>query len=224
MKGGYEMQNSAEIRWFWSSPPAKSIELWFRLGGGCTPGGGKEREDVYLIDPGQRELGIKERGGKAGVEVKGMVAQIAHPIKVGTFAARGELWTKWTTEALQLKTCAHVTAYKRRWLRKFAIKEGNVREMKLNEDEKPADPGEQLPDQGCNLEFTEVSLAKGGQRLITMGFESFGPHGLVEAHLRRTIDHLAASANGLEFDGAEELSYPAWLALHFSSAPKAGEA
>jgi hypothetical protein len=209
------MQNSAEIRWFWFTPPAKGIESWFRLSG-CTPGGGKEREDVYLIDPQQRELGIKERGGKAGVEVKGMVAQIIHPIKIGTFAAHGELWTKWTTEAFQLKTCAHVTAYKTRWLRKFEIKEGNVREMKLNEDEKPADPGEQLPDQGCNLEFTEVSLTKGGQKLMTMGFESFGPHGSVEAHLRRTVDHLAASADVLDFVGAEELSYPAWLALHFS--------
>src|SRR3982751_1191157 len=36
-------------------------------------GGGRPREDVYLRDDRQAALGIKRRGGRPGVEVKGLV-------------------------------------------------------------------------------------------------------------------------------------------------------
>jgi hypothetical protein len=213
------MQSSAEIRFFWRCPFPPTIDSWFRSGP-FPPGGGRRepRVDVYLADPYQRELGIKKRDQKPGVEdkgveVKGLVALIIDPIKIGTTKAHGELWTKWTTNSLQLDQFANVKVYKTRWLRKFEIKNGLVREIRLGEDEKPLSKDDKLPEQGCNLEFTEVSLAQRGTRWSTLAFESFGPHSAIEANLRMVLGFLAAGTHIPGFEEGEELSYPAWLSL-----------
>lgn len=202
------MQNSAEIRWFWPGLPTGKVESWFRSGE--FPPSVKSRKDVYLVDSRQCEIGIKKRGEKEGIEIKGLVAKIPVPIKFGTVEADGELWTKWTIDSLPLDTFTCVTVYKTRWLRKFEITD-IVREIELGNDEKPLDPKVVLPDQGCNLEFTEISLAEDGPRSSTIGFEAFGSYKLVETNLRRTLQHLEGSGVVPEFHGGRELSYPAWL-------------
>lgn len=70
------MQVSDESRWFWSGSPTERLEEWFRgkHPDGIPAGGGKERRYDYLRDPDQDELGIKRRGEKPGVEVKGLVS------------------------------------------------------------------------------------------------------------------------------------------------------
>jgi hypothetical protein len=69
------MQLSAEIRWFWQGAIPGSVEKWFHGGlGSCHPGGGKPRLDEYLYEQGQVELGLKKRGTKPGIEVKGLIA------------------------------------------------------------------------------------------------------------------------------------------------------
>src|SRR5262245_8798045 len=67
---------SAEIRWFWHNVPSAEFQHWFLSADahGYAAGGGTPREDRYLLDPGQVELGIKMRGPKPGAEVKGLVA------------------------------------------------------------------------------------------------------------------------------------------------------
>jgi hypothetical protein len=211
------MQNSAEIRWFWPHPLAWTIESWFRSGV-FPPGGGQPRADIYLLNPRQSEIGIKKRGGKQGIEIKGLVARVHDSFKIGPSEAHGELWTKWTTDSLQLDNSAQVTVYKTRWLRKFEIRDVNVREIQLGKDESPSDPNQKLPDEGCNFEFTEVSLTKDGPKSSTVGFESFGPYESVEANLRRVLEHLA-DTNVPQFDEGEELSYPGWLIEQHLSFP-----
>ena len=72
------MQISAEIRWFWFVNCPDGVETWFRSG--PTPaGGGRAREDEYLHEPRQTELGLKRRGEKPGVEAKGLVAVSSRP-------------------------------------------------------------------------------------------------------------------------------------------------
>ncbi|HEY2040158.1 MAG TPA: hypothetical protein VGG95_10860 [Edaphobacter sp.] len=183
------MQNSAEIRWFWRGPVLDEIEQWFRSAS-FPPGGGKLRRDVYLADSGQVELGIKQRNGTDGVEVKELVGRFPNPLRIGTLLGHGELWTKWSSPSLKLDGLITQTVIKTRWLRKFEVTSGNVREIELGEDEKPRNGEEKLPEQGCNLEYTNVSLAHGGQAWSTIGFESFGDYFSVETNLRLTLEHV----------------------------------
>lgn len=211
------MQNSAEIRWFWSSP-VDGIDSWFHSGP-FRPGGGEPRQDDYLVDPRQVELGIKKRGKKKdgpGIEVKGLVGRLSSNFELGTLVGQGELWTKWSTAALTLDGMTTVPTHKVRLLRKFAVTVEAVREIQLDEKENPSDPGDPLPKEGCNLEFTKVSLDDTGPEWWTIGFEAFGSFDSVEKVLRRTCEHLAAGPLPSFVAGAE-LSYPAWLALQSSS-------
>jgi len=61
--------------------------------------GGKQRNDDYLVDPDQTELGLKRRGQKLGVEVKGLVVKEWASLNVRPFSGIIELWTKWTTRS-----------------------------------------------------------------------------------------------------------------------------
>jgi hypothetical protein len=208
------MQNSAEIRWFWHDATT-GIESWFRSGT-FPPGGGKVRVDDYLVDPRQIELGIKKRGDNVGIEVKGLVARLASRFQIGTLVANGELWTKWSSPSLRLDGLSTMSINKIRWLRKFEVTGANVREIQLGQDEEPLNPEEKIPEQGCNLELTKVSLTDNGPEWTTVGFESFGCHTVVEDILQRTIEHLKSGVLPA-FGLGEKLSYPAWLASQSSS-------
>ena len=115
------MPVSAEIRWFWRHEPSPGLKAWFCNAEGqfCSAGGGETRVDEYLRDPDQVELGIKRRGGKKGVEVKGLVAINRGGLAVEPFTGPIEIWAKWTSEPLELQSTLTVSIKKRRWLRKF---------------------------------------------------------------------------------------------------------
>lgn len=203
------MQVSAEIRWFWPNLPPAGLRAWFCEAGAdwCAAGGGNKRIDEYLSDPGQAELGIKRRGGKSGVEIKGLVSVVRDGLAQPPFAGSVEIWTKWTSERLDLGTLATIGTTKRRWLRKFDSAVTPAREVALYAAEKPLEG--RLPDEGCNVELTEVTLP-GGPVWWTLGFEAFGS---IE-----TVRHsLAAAAERLSERRPPSLergflaSYPAWL-------------
>jgi hypothetical protein len=70
--------------------------------------------DEYLYDPSQAELGLKCRGGRTGVEVKGLVAVTWGGLAAAPFVGPIELWTKWASEPLGLNSHATVATEKRR--------------------------------------------------------------------------------------------------------------
>jgi hypothetical protein len=115
------MQLSAEIRWFWKGSSPAQLAEWFSSTAAhpCPPGGGESRVGEYLSDSRQSELGLKRRGGKPGVEVKGLVALSFSTLAAGDFVGPIELWTKWTTEILELEPKLTIPIKKVRWLRKF---------------------------------------------------------------------------------------------------------
>jgi hypothetical protein len=209
------MQNSAEIRWFWHESLPTGIESWFHSGS-FAPGGKQSppRVDEYLLDFGQTEIGLKKRGSKTGIEVKGLVATLSEPISIEPFSGQIQLWTKWTMESLRLNGLKTIRTFKKRRLRKYAI-DGSLREIQLGPDEVPDDPTEKLPEQGCNVELTAVSFAETGPTWWTIGFEAFGPFHSVEQNLRRTLHHLAGP-NVPKLTSGQELSYPAWLSAYAS--------
>ena len=203
------MQVSAEIRWFWPSLP-NALKEWFCAGEGNFPsaGGGVQRIDQYLVDKDQRELGIKRRGGKSGVEIKGLVEIIKNALSCNFFNGDVEIWAKWTSECLAIPNWCTANITKRRWLRKFDSTGDKLQEIALGADEKPLSGGA-LPVSGCNVELTQLNSDM-GNAAWTMAFESFGP-------LSNVVAILQSSANELKDRKPPSMptgvlsSYPSWL-------------
>ena len=207
------MQVSAEIRWFWPTNPPSGLESWFRKprDRACAVGGGRLRLDEYLSDPGQRELGVKRRGGKKGVEVKGLVGA-ERKLAAGPFAGPIEIWAKWTSEALEVDSRGAVKTIKRRWLRKFDTTKLSPVEVPLNDKELPADAKQPLPARGCNVELTEITLTS-GDVWWTLGFEAFGGVETVADDLQMVASALAGEVPP-DLSGGLMASYPSWLTEH----------
>ncbi|HEX5043833.1 MAG TPA: hypothetical protein VFV75_13055 [Candidatus Polarisedimenticolaceae bacterium] len=198
---------SAELRWFWQGAAPPSLRRWF-AGSGCPPGGGKPREDVYLLDPAQAEVGLKHRARNGAVEIKGLVRRAEQPLAAGPFAGHIEIWSKWTSEALRLDGLPSLVVHKVRRLRKLDTGSAHVSEIALGADESPLQGA--VPDEGCNLELTEVSVPGHRGSWATLGFESFGTLERVEVNLERAVGHLLGSGVP-EFPHGIEQSYPAWI-------------
>jgi hypothetical protein len=201
------MQISAEIRWFWPVKCPDGVEIWFRSGH-TPPGGGTAREDEYLYEPKQTELGLKRRGEKPGVEAKGLVTVLPQPSETIPFVGPIEIWCKWPMLTLKLSDVSIVSTKKIRWLRKFDTGGGDPTEISVGEDEAPTDR-RPLPRLGCNVELTRVEV--GGEDIWwTLGFEAFGELASVERSLRSTLSLMAARRPPSLASG-ELLNYPAWL-------------
>jgi hypothetical protein len=202
---------SAESRWFWRQGAADRWRDWFCQAGShdFPAGGGKERCDNYLRDANQTELGIKLRGGKPGIEVKGLVSRISGGLLTEPFIGPIELWTKWTSGTLKFDPESTIVTQKVRWIRKFDTTEGSPRELQVDEDEKTREP---LPGRGCNVDFTKLTLPD-GELWWTLSFEAFGELNDVEDSLRNVVIAMALR-NPPSLGAALSLSYPAFL-KHF---------
>jgi len=201
---------SAEIRWFWEGDIPSEWDRWFRSGP-FPPGGGAARVDEYLLDPRQTELGVKRRGGKPGVEIKGLVCARFVQVRWGTLSGEAQLWAKWASEAGLLENLPTVAIQKRRWLRKFDTAATPVREIALDESELPSRHSETLLAEGCNLELTQLTLQTIRPKWWTLGFEAFGSLDSLRQNLVRAVEHVRESP-APEGAAGLELSYPAWLA------------
>src|SRR5581483_4751445 len=93
---------SAEIRLFWLTEKPQAVEDWFLSSAihQTDPSGPEERTDIYLSDPHQTELGVKTRGEKPGVEVKGLIATLNATIEIASYKIPTELWSKWSSSTL----------------------------------------------------------------------------------------------------------------------------
>lgn len=181
---------SAEIRLFWSDHKPADLEAWFMDVSihGSPPDGPEKRTDIYLADPKQTELGVKTRGEKPGVEVKGLIATPGDTLEFASYEMPVELWSKWSSESLAFDKKSGIELHKTRWLRRFDIASG----------------------QGCNIEWTIVRT-RNGATCWTLGFEAFGPLQIIQQTLRSTV-RLMNGRTPPPAPGAVALSYPAWLA------------
>jgi hypothetical protein len=215
------MQISAELRWFWwAQEPLEFIE-WFKSTKAFEypAGGGSERTDEYLRDPGQDELGIKVRGKEPGVEVKGLVSRLWPGVNVGCFVGPIEIWTKWVCKLLSLPPGGTVEITKTRWLRKFST-DASIKEIRLNEKEGIQDKEKDVrPVLGCNVEMTEIRLGTGEtvKKGWTLGFEAFGRLETVADDLRQ-VAHYLADREPPPASNRQLASYPACLNEYVSGA------
>ncbi|MGO9172105.1 MAG: hypothetical protein ACLP7P_09090 [Rhodomicrobium sp.] len=200
---------TAEIRWFWLGAPQADFEKWFceTARDYCGAGGGGERSDSYIWDPGQVELGIKLRNG--ALEVKGLVeisrSQVSFTPKL---TGRVELWCKWRTETLQLVPRRVIAVKKRRWLRQFYAADDGPSEIALDESEKPKGVIAP-PARGCNIELSRVR-DDGGRIWWSFGFESFGALADIEDMLQATVA-LMLERGPPPLPPGLCASYPKWL-------------
>ena len=125
---------SAELRWFWRGGLPPVVETWFR-NAEFPPGGGRPRTDEYLVDRTQIELGVKKRGTKAGVEVKGLVG-LRRTVSVPC-PGRVQIWSKWASDALTIDHLPRVAIEKTRWLRRYDASGPEVVEIELDDEERP---------------------------------------------------------------------------------------
>jgi hypothetical protein len=207
---GKDVEISAEIRWFWRGTSPPGLKEWFTDASfhNCAAGGGNVRVDAYLSDPRQVELGIKLRGNRTGAEVKGLVAALAEGSQDSPFVGPIEIWVKWSSETLSLEGAELVLVSKRRWLRKFAFADLELQEIALDVNEFPIN-GQRLPDEGCNVEYTEISV-EAALGWVTLAFEAYGTLDNVVACLRRTTARLS-SRECPNLVGGWNASYPRWL-------------
>jgi hypothetical protein len=195
---------SAELRWFWSGSLPSAVDGWFR-DARFPPGGGKPRTDEYLVDRSQIELGVKKRGAKTGVEVKGLVG-LRRSVSV-PFSGRVQIWSKWASDALTIDHLPRVAVEKTRWVRRYDASGPDIVEIALDDEERPRRSPDNLPEAGCHVEV--VSLRLEGTPWASVGFEAFGELATVEDTLDRTLRHMAPQTI---LPAGRELSYPAWLA------------
>ena len=209
------MQLSAEIRWFWRGDPQPDFYAWFQSAAvhGYPAGGGKDsRDDIYLSSPAQADLGIKRRGKKSDVEVKGLVEISETRLAVQPFAGPIELWSKWSSAVLSIDHLPTIATSKLRWLRKFDTSGSEAVEVPLKDDEEPVDGSRPRPVRGCNVELTRLTLA-GDERWWTFGLESFGPLGTIVNDLCKAAEAIVARQPP-RLPPGQLFSYPAWLQRH----------
>src|ERR1700730_13074023 len=181
-------------RWFGEMSPA--------------PGGGKLRIDEYLSQTNQSEVSIKKRGGRPGVEIKGLIAVCRSELV--PFAPYVELWCKWRLQASALEMTKRMIIQKTRWIRTYDTSRAAIVEIPLQADEKPLN-GQPLPQQGCNVEISKIQIAEDPRQWWTLGFEAFGDLDSAPGNLLKTAQFLITHSFPLPICG-EFLNYPSWLA------------
>lgn len=214
------MQLSAEVRWFQIGSIPDALRTWFiepAAGFRSPVGGGQVRQDVYLQIE-EPELNIKRRGGRPGVEVKGLLDVLPTQLAFGRVAVTPQMFCKWSSEALEFATLPTVEVVKTRWMRKFDTASDQPREITLGSGELAEEPAvtNERVDVGCNVELTE--LVSVGESWWTFGAESFayGQPGrtieLIGDALCRTMQMLSRLGD-VDLRAAEYLNYGKWIAL-----------
>jgi hypothetical protein len=198
---------SAEIRWFYPDECPTNLHRWFGEVS-PAPGGGKLRIDEYLSQTNQSEVSIKKRGGKPGVEIKGLIAVCRSELV--PFAPYVELWCKWRLHASALEMTKRMIIQKTRWIRTYDTSGAAIVEIPLQADEKPLN-GQPLPQQGCNVEISKIQIAEEPRQWWTLGFEAFGDLDSAPGNLLKTTQYLIAHSFPLPICD-EFLNYPSWLA------------
>jgi hypothetical protein len=197
------MRMTAEIRWFWAGRPPPSFAAWFRAAGPSWGGASdsKTRIDEYLREPVQTTLGIKRRGGSQGVEIKGLISTRPTVLELAGCACPIGLWGKWSA-AFALDPNGLIKVAKQRWMRKFEVGGGTVRELAATESAERSS--------GCDLELTLLE-GPDGTPWWTVGFEAFGAFDEVEDDLTATLAVVQRRSPPL-LPAGQASGYPGWLA------------
>jgi hypothetical protein len=209
------MLHSAEMRWFFVGPAPEAVADWFDAREGRLQERLEEpRTDSYLVFFGSPGVGVKLREvpeeGRFNFEIKALRSAPRTVEPSPGILGRADAWVKWTVELnvdlLQTmrKGSRWIDVEKKRWLLKYEIQADAAPKEVLKEAR---------PDEGCNVELTELLVV--GGRWWTIGFEAFGQPERVDRHLLASLETFFSGSREkipcplLE---ANSLSYPNWFA------------
>ena len=189
---------SSEIRWF----ATERNGLWDlycslpEIGPGTVEA---VRVDHYLLNSG-RNTGVKIREGRHEIKVRSAESQQWNNGVI-------EHWIKWSTpeetdilRAVESRMLSDwIEVEKRRYRKVFQV--GDM-DFRLSPDE--------ILDEGCSIEFSEIMIGKGRKRYFTIGFEAFSKTGKTTDNLIWTLEQLNISTHHFLND-YESISYPQLL-------------
>jgi hypothetical protein len=180
---------TAEVRWFWRRPPPEPVAAWFEASDPPAT-----RSDRYLLLPGTDALGIKTRGGTAGLELK-LRSRPGEPIALPSGGSgQREEWQKWSLSRPPITRILPRLGFpKQRWV--TVVKERRMVTVPCRDDS------------GCNVELT--ALEAEGQSWTTLGFEASGPPADLLPALHLAVEKFFGSVD-LPDDGVS-CGYPGWL-------------
>ncbi len=196
---------TAEIRWFMPGQPDPNLAAWLR-GLNGTFEAQEQRDDLYLLFPGQEGLGIKLREGR--MEFKKRLA-VHPPFESEIMTGKPETWIKWSIQAgekispgdLQQSGPGHwITIRKSRLVQKYMVgSDGSLT--------KPPSAG--YPERGIVAELSGLKVK--GADWWTFGLECFGPAREVYSLLLSGIGHLTPEIPSGALSMKESAGYPGWI-------------
>jgi hypothetical protein len=205
------MSHSAEMRWFFVGSTPGDVADWFDAKQERLE---EPRTDSYLILFGSPCVGVKLREvrekGHLNFEIKVLRSAPRTVEPRPGILGRADAWVRWSVKLTEnvgetmRDGSRWIDVNKNRWLLKYEIKT----------DATPNEvPREAHPDEGCNVELTELRVA--GVQWWTIGFEAFGPPERTDSHLLASLKAFFSGSRETvpcPFLEANSLSYPAWFA------------
>jgi hypothetical protein len=213
---------SREIRWFLggSADQHPRLRQWFEnttpfpISGDRLPpvwqGRLDGQADLYLLLPGQTDMGIKWREGL--LQIKGRAEDLGARPFGAHHQGQVERWIKWSYAELPdayrnlFDSAANpdrtITAvHKTRCLRLLEIGSNLA-------DGREVSPTKRVG-RGLAIELTAIDV--GGSQFCSLGLEAFPDDAVVAEQFGNLADTFLETLNELHFTLAESASYPAWL-------------
>ena len=208
---------SREIRWFFEGPLSDflALEDWFcrcapfqKADDAGTPKWQPRRADepdVYLLLPGQEDMGIKWREGL--LQIKGLVESLGQREFLARHVGTVERWIKWSYRELPE---GYADLFASPAVEIVAVHK--VRALRLL-DLAPDRPIEVSPDTwldvGMTVELTRIVV--GDRDYCSLGFEAFPDPVIAPAIFDDTVAAFLYELAEPLLGGAQSMSYPAWL-------------
>jgi hypothetical protein len=202
------MLPTMELRWFFAGTVPQDVLIWF-LQAERQTAEPLPRVDHYLYIVEADTLGIKLREGR--IEIKRRQHQ-SGPVRLHEWVSGVvEHWRKWSfalagdsdeLAGIALPGSGWIAVHKERRLSRYRI---------TGDGALTAVPASQYPEMGCDLELTQVRIAR--DLWWTMALEAFGDEALLQEQLYLAGRKLLAEAEppALPFEGS--YSYPRWLQI-----------
>jgi hypothetical protein len=199
---------SSEIRWFMGGDVPIEILDWYRRS--HHKHRYPTRTDMYLLYPHAKTIGVKFREDK--FEIKSFVRAL-DTLSIGDHIKGDiELWEKWSLAGYSVSQLfseirgdktSWIDVTKTRTIRKYSTDGEVIHEM-------DALGRQGFPDDGCNVELTEITIKN--KSYWSIGFEAFATRKDLKDNLLQTFVLLFESYD-IDFKLAEDdsFSYPTFL-------------
>ncbi len=204
------MFSTVEVRWFHQGEIPVDIQTWFSqiAGKKAEPITQSPRTDIYLLQNGNANLGVKLREGR--IEIKQRTQEFGNATFASNVVGVVEGWRKWSylvdpTQTNYLSArflgASWQRVSKERSLYSFQISGQNTETVKM-------------PDYsigGCNIELTHIKC--NGEVWWSLGLEAFGDENSNESKLTIAAKYLFSEEQTPTLSAQNSYGYPHWLEL-----------